>query len=470
MEPFDCACPIDSRYYGGEERVFNKLKPYVSEQASVKYMAIVELALVETLAEWKLCPAGVPEEVRRAIDEITAQEVYAEEARVGHNIRALVNCIRSRLSEGAATWIHLFATSADIIDTANALRLKELTHRVLLPDLIDLHRTVAGLARAHAATPQIGRTHGMFAEPITFGYALALYVERLGGRIEALARASAGLNGLFSGAVGAHNALAVVLDEPAEFERALLGRLGLKPTAAGVSSQIAQPEPVADLAYCAVSCFSVMANLADDVRGLHRSEIGEVREGYGKDQIGSSTMPHKINPKTFENVKSMWKELMPRMVTVFMDQISEHQRDLTNSASGRFVFELLTGFAYSVYRLTSAMKGLEVDSERMSANLERSAAEVVAEPLYVILACHGHPSAYDYSRSLVKRFRAEGTPVLELLRADSSAKPYLKALTDRQKAVLEDPTRYIGDAVARTVEACEYWGGVVNEIEREIGS
>ena len=469
MEPFESACPIDSRYYGSDEKFFNRLKPYVSEESSVRYMAMVELALVETLAEWKICPSSVPGEVRRAIEDITAREVYEEEARVGHNIRALVNCIRKRLGDDAATWVHLFATSADVMDTSNALRLRELAYKVLLPDLIALHRTIAGLARVHAATPQIGRTHGMFAEPVTFGFALALYVERLGGRIQALKAAADGLRGMFSGAVGAHNALALVVDDPLEFERSLLQRLGLEPSVTGVSSQIAQPEPVCDLAHCAVSCFSVMANLADDVRGLHRSEIGEVREGYGKDQIGSSTMPHKVNPKTFENVKSMWKEFMPRMVTVYMDQISEHQRDLTNSASSRFVFELMTAFAYSIYRLAAAVRGLEVDAKAMRANLERSRAEIVAEPLYVVLACNGHPSAYDYSRSLVKRFRAEGTPLMDLMRSDLAARPFLESLSDRQRKVLEDPTCYLGDAAARTAAACEHWGGVMDGIEADLG-
>ncbi len=469
MEPYEFACPIDSRYYGADTRFFERLKPYVSEESSVRYMAMVELALVETLAEWKICPPGVPEEVRGAIDDVTAREVYEEEARVGHNIRALVNCIRRRLSEEAAGWVHLFATSADVLDTANALRLKALANQVLLPDLFSLHRAVSRLAREHAATVQIGRTHGMFAEPVTFGFALSLYVERLGGRIVRLKEAAAELPGMFSGAVGAHNALSLVVDDPQAFEQSLLGKLGLEPGGTGVSSQIAQPEPVTDLAYAAVSCFSVMANLADDVRGLHRSEIAEVREGYGADQVGSSTMPHKVNPKTFENVKSMWKEFMPRMVTVFMDQISEHQRDLTNSASGRFVFELLTGFSYSVRRLTSAVEGLEVDPEAMRANLARSRAEIVAEPLYVVLACHGHPAAYDYSRSLVKRFRSEGVPVLELLRQDPAAGIFLGKLTDSQKRVLEDPASYLGDAVARTETACRHWGAVIDTLEKEIG-
>jgi len=470
MELYESACPIDARYYGSDESFFKRLKPYVAEEASIRYMARVELALVETLAEWGICPPSVPEEVRRAVGEITAREVYAEEARVGHNIRALANCIKRKVSKEAGTWIHLFATSADVTDTAGALRLKDLTRSVLIPDLIGLHRVLTGLARRHASTVQIGRTHGMFAEPITYGFALALYVSRLGGRIARIHDASGELRGMFSGAVGAHNALSIGVEDPTKFENDLLGRLGLKANETNISSQIAEPEPVADLVYGVVSCFSVMANLADDVRHLHRSEIGEVKEGYGKDQVGSSTMPHKVNPKTFENVKSLWKEFMPRMVTVFMDQISEHQRDLTNSASGRFIYELMTAFAYAVHRLTPALQGLGVNEEAMRENMERSKGEIVAEPLYVMLACQGHPDAYDYSRSLVKRSRAEGRPILDLLRADPTAKPYLKELTSLQRAVLEDAANYVGDAVAGTEATCDHWERVLGAIERELRS
>jgi adenylosuccinate lyase len=469
MELYESACPIDARYYGGDKAFFNRLKPYVAEEASIRYMARVELALVENLAEWGICPPSVPEEVRRAIAEITAREVYEEEARVGHNIRALVNCIKRKVSQQAGTWIHLFATSADITDTAGALRLKELSQSVLIPDLLSLHRVLADLARRHASTPQIGRTHGMFAEPVTFGFALALYVSRLGGRIKHIHSASGELRGMFSGAVGAHNALSIGVDDPTKFENDLLARLGLKANDTNISSQIAEPEPVADLAYGVVSCFSVLANLVDDIRHLHRSEIGEVKEGYSKDQVGSSTMPHKVNPKTFENIKSLWKEFMPRMVTVFIDQISEHQRDLTNSASGRFVYELMTAFAYAVHRLTSALSGLGVSEEAMRANLERSKGEIVAEPLYVMLACGGHPDAYDYSRSLVKRSRAEGRPILELLKGDPAAKPYLDNLTSHQQAVLVDAANYVGDAVSRTEATCDHWEGVLASIEEELG-
>src|SRR5438876_12306324 len=138
-----------------------------------------------------------------------------------------------------------------------------------------------------------------------------------------------------------------------------------------------------------------MANLADDGSHLQRSEIHEIRDRKEKDvksqTVGSSTMPHKVNPKDFENVKSLWKAYMPRIVTVLMDQLSEHQRDLTNSASMRFVTEFVTAFAYGVHRLSGTLRAIEPDVERMREVLEGGKDPVAAEPLYVLLSLAGHP-------------------------------------------------------------------------------
>src|SRR5262249_19731467 len=244
-----------------------------------------------------------------------------------------------------------------------------------------------GMSRAGAETPQMGRTHGQHAVPITFGHALSLYVSRLGQRIEVIERAAKNLRGKFAGAVGAYNALALFLPEhPEEVEAALMRRLGLAPPE--VSSQVVQPEYVADYVYALTACWGVFANLADDLRHLQRSEIREVRDRKAADPntalVGSSTMPHKVNPKDFENVKSLWKAYVPRLLTVLLDQISEHQRDLTNSASSRFITEFVTAFAYGIYRLCGALAAIEPDARRMQELLDEGKDPVAAEPLYVL--------------------------------------------------------------------------------------
>ena len=246
------------------------------------------------------------------------------------------------------------------MDTARALCLRDVTRAVIVPMVADLVRKLIQLARDHAETPQMGRTHGQHAVPLTFGFAMALYVSRLGQRMEKIIQAAGNLRGKFAGAVGAYNALSLYRpNDPAEVEAMLMRRLGLP--APEISTQVVQPEYVADFVYALASCWGVMANLADDGRHLQRSEIRELRDRKEADPntevVGSSTMPHKVNPKDFENVKSLWKAYVPRLMTVLMDQISEHQRDLTNSASMRFVTEFVAAFAYGVHRLRGTLDG-----------------------------------------------------------------------------------------------------------------
>jgi adenylosuccinate lyase len=266
------------------------------------------------------------------------------------------------------------------------------------------------------------------------------------------------LRGKFSGAVGAYNALSLYYPaDPAILEIQFLKELGLRPTDSNVSTQIVEPEFLADLVYAIISCFSVLANLADDIRHLHRTEIAEVREKYDVNDIGSSTMPHKVNPKNFENVKSLWKTYMPRIITSLMDQISEHQRDLTNSASGRFVTELVTGFDYAVNRLKDALHNISVDKQRMRQNLANSEGSIVAEPLYILLALNGFPDAYNYVRTLVAASENTKQKLLELIWKDKRIEPILRKLKPEQLQVLKDPSKYIGASYQRTIATCEYW-------------
>src|SRR6266436_8272610 len=156
MNPFDAASPFDARYYCADQGFFARLHPYVSEMAQVRYLARVEAALAQMLADdLGLYPAPVAAEIASACALVTPEEVYAEEARIQHNIRALVNCIGKRVSAMSRPYVHLFATSADIMDTARALCLVEVTRDVLLPDLAGLGRNLIQMARAHADTPQM---------------------------------------------------------------------------------------------------------------------------------------------------------------------------------------------------------------------------------------------------------------------------------------------------------------------------
>ncbi|HEY6323127.1 MAG TPA: lyase family protein [Thermoanaerobaculia bacterium] len=465
LSPFDFISPLDSRYYGPEEDFFAALHPYLSEAATILYQLRVEQALLAELEASGVAPRGTSQALVAALreDPITPAEVYAEEERIHHNIRALVNCIGRRLEAAAPAapaakgYVHLFVTSNDVMDTARALALRDVTREVLLPDLHELMAVLVGAARQHAETLQIGRTHGRHAVPLTLGYWLANYVDRLGQRMERIGQAAAELRGMISGAVGAHNSFALAWPhDPAAFELRVLARLGLRPAEGAVSTQVVQPEFVADFAHALVSTFSVLANLADDYRNLMRSEIEEIGEQTRR--VGSSTMPHKVNPKNFENVKSLWKAAMPRMTTVYMDQVSEHQRDLTNSASSRFLNELVALFDYAVRRTSKAVRGTVVSLPALERNFEAGRQWTVAEPLYIALALAGEKDAYEISKRLAELCRDREMGLLDYLHTPEGGEIVDRLPPELQRVVL-DPRQYTGDSAARTRLVCDMWWG-----------
>ncbi|MFH1850089.1 MAG: lyase family protein [archaeon] len=459
IDIFDTISPLDYRYYGRSD-LLNELKGYLSENAMIRYQLKVEEALTKTLAEKGICPAKVAEDVSAAAMKVAASEVYAEEDRIKHNVRALVNCIRKRIPDSAKPYVHLTATSHDIICTAESLRYRDATSYVVIPRLLELEKGLIALARRERSTLQIGRTHGQHGEPITFGFAISEYVSRLGNRIQKIRDAAENLRGQVSGAVGAYNASSLFFDNPREFEKAVLKHLGLRP--ATHSTQIVEPEYMTDYVHSIISAFGVLANFADDMRHLQRSELSEVGELFGKKQVGSSTMPHKRNPINFENVKSLWKAIMPRICTLYLDQISEHQRDLTNSASSRFTPEIVAAFVASVKRLSRVVQAMVVDQASMLKNFEQNSGLIVAEPLYILLAYHNHPDAHEAVRELTLRSEKTGAGLYDLAIKDAHLKTYLKKFTHRQLDILSHPRKYTGISEKVVDEVCSHW-------EKELG-
>ena len=449
MEKFDYISPLDYRYYSDD---FAK---YLSEKSRIAYQARVELELARALASEGICSTKIVNEIEKASKQITAEEVYEEENKTKHDIKALVNSIRKRVSDEAKPFVHLTSTSYDIVDTANALRYKEASEKLVLPALIELEKTFIQIAMREKSTIQIGRTHGQHAEPITLGFAMAGYVSRLGSRIKAITAAKDSLAGKFSGAVGAYNASALLINDPLKFEKRIMDGLGLKTSIS--STQVVEAEPLVDLMHALISCFGVLANFADDMRNLQRSEIAEIGEAFAKDQVGSSTMPHKRNPINFENVKSFYKEFMPRMFTVYLDQISEHQRDLTNSASQRFIPEVIAGLVSSAKRLNKVCSKLVVDKENLKKNFDKSSASIVAEPLYILLAFHGHPDAHETVKQLTLKADSEGKSLMEIVKQDKMLVPYLEKFSTKQLGIIADPKKYTGLAEQKTVLLCERW-------------
>lgn len=446
---WSCFSPVDIRYY--EKR----LSPYLSEDGFTHHKLLVEVALVRALQQRGICGTEVVTEIEAACSKVTTEEVYAEEDRIKHDIRALVNCIQRQVSDGVKPFVHMTATSFDIVDTANALRYKEATQQVLTPVLTELERTLIWLSQSEAETVQVGRTHGQHAVPITFGFAMAQYVDRLGNSIVRMNDLASSLSGKFSGAVGAYNASSLFFEDTEAFEAEVLAELGLKPSR--ISTQIAPPEPLIRLIDELGIASGIIANLARDMRNLQRSEIGEVGEAFEAAQVGSSTMPQKRNPINFENAESLWKVLQGRLVTVHLDQISDHQRDLTNSASGRTVGEIFCYLLSMASRMNHTMKKLAVDKGNLERNLALTKGMIVAEPLYIILASLGHPDAHETVRGLTLLAQTLRKPLEEVVMDDETIQPYLKRMTDYQRQILTDPTRYTGIAAAKARSVAAFW-------------
>ncbi|MFO7818813.1 MAG: lyase family protein [Halanaerobacter sp.] len=454
--------PLDHRYSRRDE--FNDYSTYLSEESKVKYQAEVELALVKALAKRDICSTKVVREVEAAIEKLSTEEVYKEEKKTKHNIRALVNCIQDKVSDEAKSFIHFTTTSFDIVDTANSLRYKKAADELILPTLKELEKLLMEIALREKETVQVGRTHGQHAVPVTFGFSIAEYVSRLGNRIAEIERKSQQLRGKISGAVGAYNASHLFFSDPESFENDVLAELGLE--AGSHSTQIVEPESMTDFVHSLVSAFGVIANFSDDMRNLQRSEIAEVGEYFGEDQVGSSTMPHKRNPINYENVKSMWKEFMPRMMTLYQDQISEHQRDLTNSASSRFIPELIVGLLSSVNRLIRTGEKLVVDHQNIKKNFDQNKEMIVAEPLYILLASYGHPDAHEAVRKLTLEAEEKDSTLRELALEKEELEPYVEKFNAKQKELLTNPEKYIGIAVEKTESVVEKYA---NELEIDLG-
>jgi adenylosuccinate lyase len=468
--------PLDHRYSLSEPALFAALQTHLSEEASVRAAARVEAALLRALIsrqEGMEGKAALLSALEGVEDSVTPDEVYQEEVRTKHNVRALVNVLRKKVPAAARPFVHLGATSVDILDTASALRYRDVTLAVILPLLLDLEEELIRLARQEAETPQIGRTHGQHAVPITFGFAMAEYVSRLGKCIPRIHQKACDLRGKLAGAVGAYNATSLIVRDPQALEREFLSGLGLSPSEH--STQLVEPEHLLGLLVEMNIAFGVIANLADDLRSLQRSEIGEVREEFSEGQVGSSTMPQKRNPWNSEHVKSLWKAFSPRVVSFFMDQISEHQRDLTNSASSRFVADYVAGFASAAARSLSVLRSLVVDRARMAANLARAGDMVFAEPLYILIAEAGEQDAHERVRAATLRAEKTGERLREVLRADPGLWRILDTrirdvLGSDAERFLEEPARYTGLAAQKAREIADRHEASARSLRKEIRS
>ena len=434
---------IDHRYSLSEAEVFNGLSKYISEEASIRSCAKCEAALVNSHLKLR---GKLTDEIAQSLDKVASKidpaEVYAEEEKTKHNIRALVNVMKTKVSAEIGPLVHLGATSVDILDTALSCRMRDVTKNVVLPELKKLEKHLCAIADRDSEVPQVGRTHGQHAVPITFGWSIAEFVSRLGKSILRIEELSNQLVGKLAGPVGSYNGPSMIVKDPEELERVYVEFLGL--SASEYSNQLVEPEYLLRLLLEMNVAFGIIANLADDLRNLQRSEIGEVFEYFASTQVGSSTMPQKRNPWNSEHVKSLWKAMCPRVITFYMDQISEHQRDLTNSASQRFMADYVAGFTMAVARMNSVVSGLQADKETMARNLENAGGKVkggvLAEPAYILLGEAGINDGHEVIRKITLEAEKSGKTFFEVLKTHKEA--FEKITAQLEKLGVENPENF----------------------------
>jgi adenylosuccinate lyase len=436
----DLVCPLDFRYGRAE------MKELWTEEARLRYLLRVEAALA-----WAHSQLGtVPKKDAKRLQEVaesgavTTDRVKEIEAEIKHDLMAVVKAMSEAAGEEAGKHVHLGATSYDVIDTANSLQFRD-GIALLRDGLRSLRDHLNRLADLHRHTPMLGRTHGQAAVPITFGLKVAVWASEVGRHLERLGEVERRVAvGMMSGATGS---MAAFRGKGMKVQALVCKRLGLTPVTA--STQIIQRDRYIEL-------FSLLANIATslekfttEVRTLQRTEIGEVAEGFDtKKQVGSSTMPHKQNPVTSEQVSGLARLVRSMVLPVWENAIQWNERDLANSAPERFLhphaFILLD---HCLQQASKVFAGLRVYPERMAENLERARGLMMAESVMIALTEKGmgRQEAHELARACAMEALAQQAHYRDALLGNHEV---VRLLGKKGIADATDPAKYVGEVDA----------------------
>jgi adenylosuccinate lyase len=361
----------------------------------------VELAATDALADAGIVPPADARELRAraAFDIARIEEI---ERTTQHDVIAFTTAVAERAGP-VARWLHFGLTSSDVLDTALALQMRQACD-LILRDIDALAEAIRARADEHRRTPMIGRTHGVHAEPMTFGVKLALWYAELERGRERVGRAREVISvGKLSGAVGMFAHL-----DPS-IERAVCARLGLAP--APVASQVVQRDRHAELLASLAIAGASLEKFALEIRGLQKTEIGEVEEPFGKGQKGSSAMPHKRNPIGCEQIVGLARLLRANAMAALENVALWHERDISHSSVERVILpDSFVALDHMLRRFTAIAAGLLVYPERMMENLRRSRGVVFSGTLLLELARRGvsREDAYQWvQRNAMRSFHEQ---------------------------------------------------------------
>ena len=385
---------------------------------------------IETLACEAMAALGqIPKKDAAEIRErarFSIPEIAEIEKRTNHDVIAFLENVAESLGP-AARWIHQGLTSSDILDTTLAVQLTE-SATILLDDLKKLRMAVADKARQFKMTPMIGRSHGIHAEPITFGLKLALMFDEFGRAEERLKETRERIRiGKISGAVGTHAHV-----DP-KIERAVCEKMGLKP--ATLSTQIVQRDRHAEFCATLALIASSIDRWATEFRHLQRTEVLEVEEFFAEGQKGSSAMPHKRNPITSERLSGLARIIRGNAVAALENVALWHERDISHSSAERIILpDSCILLDYMLVKLRELVEGLQVYPERMEQNLELTKGLYFSQSILLALTRAGaeRKSAYEaVQRAAMKTWKGEGTFAENIKRESEIAARLSEAEIDR---------------------------------------
>ena len=427
--------PIDYRYGSGE------MRKIWDEENKLQKLLDVEVALARAHARL----GNIPEESARVISErantkwVKLERVKEIEAEIHHDIMAVVKALSEVCGEHGK-YVHLGATSNDIIDTANALLIKE-SLGLIESYLRELRDVLMKLAEEHKYTVCIGRTHGQHAVPTTYGMKFALWLDEVQRHLERLEEIKKRvLVGKMRGAVGTAASFG---ERALEIERLVMEDLGLRP--ALITNQLVPRDLYAELVMFLALVASTLDKIGLEIRNLQRTEILEVSEPFGEKQVGSSTMPHKRNPIRTEKVCGLARVLYSNVIPALLNNPLWHERDLTNSSVERVILPESFVLLDEMLRVTiRVLKGLEFFPENIERNLYLTKNLIMAEPLMLKLTERGmgRQEAHELVRQLAMKAFREGRDFLEVVRESGEVRKYL---SEEDLASLK-PGNYIGIA------------------------
>ena len=408
--------------------------------------------LVETAAAEAMASAGiVPPEAARDIRErggFDVARIEAIEQTTQHDVIAFTTAVAERVGP-SARWLHFGLTSSDVIDTGLALQMREACD-VILADLERLAGAVQDRAMEHRRTVMIGRTHGVHAEPMTFGLKLALWYAELQRDVDRVRSARKTISvGKLSGAVGTFAHL------PPAIETDVCRRLHLEPAA--VSSQVIQRDRHAELMAMLAITAASLEKFAMEIRGLQKTEIGEVEEPFAKGQKGSSAMPHKRNPIGCEQICGLARLLRGNAHAALENVALWHERDISHSSVERVILpDSFIALDHMLRRFTNIVRGLLVYPDRMLENLRRSRGVVFSGTILLELARKGisREQAYEWVQRNAMRSFDEQRDFKALLLADPDVARALTPAEIERAFNLDEQLKHIDDIFARVFQ-CE---------------